>query len=64
MWIPFTVSTFHDRNKHLSWKDSLDKLNYALIYHRGQIFTAPFYLDKTTCGYLEKTGKNKVKIIL
>ena len=65
MWIPFTVSIFYDRNNHLSWKDSLDKLNYALIYHRRQIFTTPIYLDKARYGYLErKDCKNKVKIIL
>ena len=32
-WIPFTVSTFHNRNSHLSWKDRLDELNYVLYYH-------------------------------
>ena len=24
----------------------------ALNYHRGQVFTALFYLDKASCGYL------------
>ena len=37
----------------------------AFYYHRGQIFTALFYLEKpVVVTYKEKTGKNKVKIIL
>ena len=26
----------------------------ALNYHRGQVFTALFYLDKARCGYLQR----------
>ena len=64
VWIPFTVSTFHNRNGHLSWKDRLDELNYVSYYRRSQVFIAPFFFDRVKCDGLEKISNNKVKIIL
>ena len=58
MWIPFTVSIFHNRNQHLSWKDSQDELNCVLYYHKGQILTAHFFWY-SMC-YKEKINNNEV----
>ena len=59
-WQPTSVSLpgkFHGQRSlagYSPWGYKESDMHSALYYHRGQIFTALFYLGKASCGYLQR----------